>query len=150
MKVALFRSLVAGTLCAGCAVAPLLLGGCATTSGMEVSGKVLVDTNPSGLYQSIVINNSGLAGDIEITDMKSDTIGAMLLIQASIHSKRSDTLLIQYKFDWFDTKGFEIRTNQAWKPLIINGKDTVTIQGVAPDPLAREFKLKIRAQDESE
>jgi uncharacterized protein YcfL len=150
MKVALVRSLIAGTLCTGCAAALLLQGGCATTSGMEVSGTVLVDTNPSVLHKSIVINNSGLAGDIEISDMKSDIVGTMLLIQASIHSKRSDTALVQYKFDWFDTQGFEIPANQAWKPLVLNGRETVTIQGVAPDPMARGFKLKIRAQEESE
>ena len=150
MKVALVRLLIAGTLSTGCAAAPLLLGGCATTGGMEVSGTVPVDTNPSGLHKSIVINNSGLAGDIEITDMKSDIVGSMLMIQASVRSKRSDTTLVQYKFDWFDIQGFEIPANQAWKPLVLNGKETVTIQGVAPAPMARGFKLKIRAQEESE
>jgi uncharacterized protein YcfL len=138
------------TLSAGCAVFPLLMNGCATTSGIEATGTVLVDNNPSGLYTSIVINNSGLARDLEIAGMKSENPGNLMVVQVAVRSKSRDTVPIQYKFSWFDARGFEINANQAWSPLIVYSKEMVTIRGVAPDPLVKEFKLNIRAQDASE
>ena len=150
MKQTVITSLMRAALCTGCAVLPLLAGGCATTGGIEATGTVLADKNPTGLYKSIVINNSSLAGDLEIADMKSDSVGDLLMVQVSLRSKSRDNVLIQYKFDWFDTRGFEIRTNQGWTPLMIYGRETVTIQTLAPNREAREFKLKIREQDDPE
>jgi uncharacterized protein YcfL len=36
----------------------------------------------------------------------------------------------------------------SWKPLIITGRESKTIQSVAPDPRAKEFKLKIRETEQ--
>lgn len=150
MKVKPVKSMFAVTLYAVCTAYLLLMNGCATTSGIEASGKVLAESNPSGLHTSVVINNSGLASDLEIAGMKSESVGTMLVVQVSLRSKSRDTVPIQYKFNWFDTRGFEINANQVWKPLIVYGKETVTIRGVAPDQQAKEFKLNIRAQETSE
>jgi len=69
----------------------------------------------------------------------------MMKAQVSLRSRDRDTVSIQYRFDWFDAQGMEINANTgAWKPLIIYGRESRTIQGVAPDPRAHEFKLKIR------
>jgi len=150
MKVKMVRAMLVFSLYSAYAVSSLLMSGCATTSGIEASGTVLTDNNPSGLYTSIVINNSSLAGDLDISGMKSENSGDLLRIQVSLRSKNRDSVAVQYKFNWFDVKGFEINANPAWTPLLVYGKETVTIQGVAPDQRAKEFKLKIRAKDESE
>jgi uncharacterized protein YcfL len=131
---------VGGCLC-------LLFTGCATTSGIEATGKVVGSDPKAGLNKSIVINNRGLASDIEIIDMRSAFAGDMLKVQVALRSNNRDTIPVQYKFDWLDANGFEINSNQAWKPFMVYGKETRTIQGVAPDPRAREFKLKLRDPD---
>lgn len=80
--------------------------------------------------------------------MKSTLAGDLMKVQVAIRSKDRDTVQIQYKFDWFDAAGMEIGANQgAWKPFLIYGREARTIQGVAPDPRAREFKLKVREPD---
>lgn len=123
------------------------LAGCATTSGIEASGKVVAADSGNELNKSIVINNRALASDLEITDIRSTFIGNLLKAQISIRSTNRDTFPIQYKFEWLDAQGFELNANQAWKPFLVYGKETKTIQGVAPNQAAKEFKIKIRDPD---
>ena len=124
-----------------------LVTGCASTSGIEVTGKVIKNDSGPEINKSIVFNNRGLAGDIEITDMRSSFSEDILKIQISLRSNNRDTVPLQYLFVWFDAKGFEISSNKAWTPFLVYGKETTTIHGVAPDPRVKEFKLKLRDPD---
>ena len=57
-------------------------------------------------------------------------------------------LPLLYRFAWFDAEGKELAANPVtWNPLMIFGRATETIQGVAPDPRARDFKLLIHEPD---
>lgn len=136
--------LVAGMLAA------LSAGGCSTTSGIEATGKKAWNQEGAPeLSKNIVINNSSLAGDVEVVDVKSAMAGNLMKAQVTLRSKDRDTIPIQYKFDWYDAQGMEIVANTgAWKPFLVYGRETKTIQGVAPDPRAHEFKLKIREKDD--
>lgn len=130
-------------------LAALGLAGCSTTAGVETTGKASWNDDGSrGLEKKVIFNNSGLAGDIEIVDVKSALAGDIMRAQATLRSKDRDTLPFQYRFEWFDSNGFEINSGAgAWKPLLLNGRESKTIQAVAPDPRAKEFKLKIREPD---
>ncbi|MDD2856353.1 MAG: YcfL family protein, partial [Desulfuromonadaceae bacterium] len=89
-----------------------------------------------------------LKGDIEIVDAKSALAGDIMKAQVTLRSKDSDTIPFQYRFDWYDANGMEINSGSgSWKPLIIYGRESKTVQSVAPDPRGREFKLKIREPD---
>jgi len=135
-------------------VAAVLLGaalaaGCSTTAGIEAAGKK--SWNQDGapeLSKQVVINNSSLAGDVEIVDLKNSDAGNLMKAQVSLRSKSRDTVQVQYKFDWFDSQGMELASNAAWKPLLIYGKETQTVQAVAPDPRAHEFRLKLREPEQ--
>lgn len=130
-------------------MASLSLVGCSTTAGVEATGKTAWDEQGArGLEKKIVFNNSGLKGDIQIVDVKSAMAGDIMRAQATLRSKDKDTLPFQYRFEWFDAGGLEINSGAgSWKPLILNGRESKTIQGVAPDPRAKEFLLKIREPD---
>ncbi len=137
----------------GIAAATLLvatgLAGCSTTAGVETTAKMSWDEQGARtLEKNVVFNNSGLKGDIQIVDIKSVMAGDVMRAQATLRSKDKNTLPFQYRFDWYDAGGFEINSGAgSWKPIILNGRETKTIQGVAPDPRAKEFKLKIREPD---
>lgn len=126
------------------------LSGCSTTSGVEATGKTQWDEEGARvLGKKIVFNSSSLAGDVKIVDMQSALAGDLMRAQVSLQSKDGDTLKLQYRFDWFDTAGMEINSGAgAWKPLLLYGDESKTVQGVAPDPRAKEFRLKIREADE--
>jgi uncharacterized protein YcfL len=127
----------------------LVLGsGCATqTSGIQ--GTAATVEAPVGTVQSsqyVIIDNSKLARGLQVVDLKSQFAGDLLKAQVSIVSKYSRTLEFQYKFLWFDAQGVEINPGSLpWTPLTLNGNESKTVQAVAPNPSAREFKINIRA-----
>ncbi len=124
----------------------LSLVGCSTTAGVETTGKMSWDDQGARtLEKKVVFNNSSLSGDIQIVDVKSAMAGDIMRAQATLRSKDKDTLPFQYRFDWFDANGIEINSGGgAWKPLLLTGRESKTVQSVAPDPRAKEFLLKIR------
>ena len=140
----------AGFLTAAALMITVSLNGCSTTAGVEAGGKtVWNDEGARELSKKVVFNSSSLAGDLQVVDLQSALAGNMMRAQATLKSRDKDTLSFQYRFDWYDANGIEINSGTgSWKPLIITGKETKTVQGVAPDPRAREFKLKLRGADE--
>lgn len=143
------KNFIVGGIAAVAAVASLGLIGCSTTAGVETTGKMSWDDQGARtLEKNVVFNNSGLKGDIQIVDVKSAMAGDIMRAQATLRSKDKDTLQFQYRFEWLDAGGIEINSGSgSWKPLMLNGRETKTIQAVAPDPRAKEFKLKIRELD---
>jgi len=140
---------IVGNIAAAAIIASLGLWGCSTTAGVEVTGKTTWDEQGArSLEKKVVFNNSGLEGDVQIVDIKSVMAGDVMRVQATLRSKDRDTLPFQYRFDWYDGGGLEINSGAgSWKPLILYGRESKTIQAVAPDPQAKEFKLKIREPD---
>jgi len=136
-------------MAAAAIIASLGLMGCSTTSGVETTGKTTWDEQGArSLEKNVLFNNSGLKGDIQIVDVKSAMAGDVMRAQVTLRSKDRDTLPFQYRFEWYDGGGLEINSGAgSWKPLILYGRESKTIQGVAPDPRAKEFKLKIREPD---
>jgi len=143
------KNFVVNGLTAAALILSLGLAGCSTTAGVETTGKMTWDEQGARtLEKNVVFNNSGLKGDIQIVDVRSAMAGDIMRAQATLRSKDKDTLPFQYRFDWYDAGGFEINSGAgSWKPLILYGRETKTIQAVAPDPRAKEFKLKIREPD---
>ena len=136
------------TLSAVCATAALL-GGCASTSGIEATGKTAYsDEGARTLSQQVLINNSSLGSDLVVSALQSDRVGDLMRAQATITSKTSDTLKLQYRFIWFTAAGIELNSNSAWKPLLVYGKERKTVQGVAPDPRGASFMLAIRSAED--
>ena len=143
------RNLIVGAISAAALIASLGLAGCSTTAGVETTGKMAWDEQGARtLEKNVIFNNSSLKGDIQIVDVKSAMAGDMMRAQATLRSKDRDTVPFQYRFDWYDANGMEIKSGAgSWKPLILYGRESKTIQSVAPDPRGKEFKLKIREPD---
>lgn len=123
-----------------------LLSGCAATSGAQGRAKTgWTDEGAPLLNTKVVYNSSTLSRKVAIDEMTSSKAGDMLLAQVTMHSKAGDTINLQYKFEWFDNDGLALNAASAtWKPLLIYGKESKTIQGLAPDPRGREYKLLLR------
>lgn len=143
------RNVIVSSIAAAIMITSLGLAGCSTTAGVEATGKTAWDEQGARtLEKNVVFNSSGLKGDIQIVDVKSSMAGDIMRAQATLLSKDRNTLPFQYRFEWYDAGGMEINSGSgSWKPLILNGRESKTIQSVAPDPRAKEFKLKIREPD---
>jgi len=127
-----------------------IAGGCSTTAGVEATGTTAWDDQGARVLAKRVVYNSGsLKGDLEVVDLRSFMAGDLMRAQATLRSRDRDTLSFEYRFEWYDLQGMEIGAgSSSWKPLILTGKETKAIQASAPDPRAREYKLKLREPEQ--
>jgi uncharacterized protein YcfL len=121
--------------------------GCGTTSGIQGKGvpQPPVAAEEIPLNAQVTVNNPSLARDIAVTELKSVYAGDILRAAATVTSLTSSTLTLEYRFAWYDAKGWELEPEAGtWIPLVLYGKDSRQLQGVAPNSAAKAFKIKIR------
>lgn len=117
----------------------IFVGACATSG-------VVGESNPeSGKSEIIEIQNKSLAKKVSIKDFKTRVVNDLLNVQAEIQNNFNSTQEFQYKFSWFDTTGFAVESGgDSWKTLVLHGQEAKTVQGLAPNPTARKFKIVLR------
>ena len=144
MKYVILKVVAGVVLASGCI---MFFSGCSTrTAGMEGNASSVSTPDPSiDLSKFMVMNSRYIANRLEVVDMKSALSGDLMKSNVTLSSKTSSTLKLQYQFAWFNAQGMEINPEgSAWTPLIMYGRETKTIQGMAPNPSAKAFKVRIR------
>jgi len=133
-----------GLLC----MALLLVGfaaGCAApnTSGFTVGS----ESDANGIMQEVLqVNDGKLARQLSVSDMKTgQTKSGMMKASIRLTSSLNKDVVAQSKFAWFDADGAELDPDgDPWRPLVLHGKETKTIKGIAPNSKAVFFKLRVR------
>ncbi len=122
-------------LCAMSAVSLLLIQGC-WTSVMDIDGS-------SDGTSTVNFKNSPV--DVKVLDTRSRIVNGLLQVNMELESGYSNPYRLEYKFSWYDSAGMEVDpARTAWIPFYLNGRETKTIQGLAPNPSAKAFKIKLR------
>lgn len=105
-----------------------------------------VNTMVGGGEQMIIIGNPGLQSKIELVQHARRDEGGVMGVSVVLQSRVKKPLSFEYKFVWLDDDGFEVAdTTAMWKPEIIQGfEHRKRIQGAAPGPRAKTFKLMVR------
>ena len=128
------------------ALAAALAAGCASpnTSGLTVGAETDEEGN---LQQILQVDNAKLARQLHVDDLTvGQTKNGLMKAGVKLTSQQNKSIVAQSKFAWFDADGAEIDPDtDPWRPLVIHGKETRTIQGVAPTAAAVSFKLRVRA-----
>ncbi|HXK79792.1 MAG TPA: YcfL family protein [Kiritimatiellia bacterium] len=137
----------------GIALAALvvLVAGCASpnTSGITVGA----ETDEYGnLQQVLQVDNAKLAKQLLVQDVVVDqTKNGLMKASIKLTSRLNKDVVSQSKFAWFDADGNELDPDtDPWRPLLLHGKETRTIQGVAPNAAAASFKLRVRAGEKTQ
>ncbi len=136
----------AGWMVLAAAVAVALAAGCAApnTAGFTVG----VEADAEGNFQDVLqVDNAKVARLLTVEDLiVGQTRNGLMKANVKLTSRMNKTYTAQSKFAWFDEDGVEIDPDgDPWRPLVLQGKETKTIQGVAPTAGAVSFKLRIRA-----
>lgn len=113
--------------------ASLALAGCAATG-------------PSGDYDDIIHHEVGtLEGRVQVADVIERTDNDLLRVQVTVRNPSAFRVNYQYKFRWFDAEGIEIAPEgEPWKPKELPPRSSDHLQGVAPNPAATRFELRVR------
>ena len=124
--------------------------GCASpnTSGITVGAETDADGN---LQQLLQVDNAKLARQLHVDDLVvGQTKNGRMKASVKLTSHQNKSIVAQSKFAWFDADGNEIDPDtDPWRPLVLHGKETRTVQGVAPSASAASFKLRVRAGEKA-
>ena len=134
-----------GWILGAAAVAAALAAGCAApnTAGITVGVEADADGN---LQQVLQVDNAKLAKSLKVEEaVVGQTKNGLMKVNVKLTSRQNKDVVAQSKFAWFDADGNEIDPDtDPWRPLVLHGKETRTIQGVAPSASAASFKLRVR------
>ena len=129
MKITYVACLLAGVLFLGC-----------ETAGTSVT--LNHNDGSSALYEG----NTRLHNKLAVTAVTYDKVPAGLnranfqltsLVHREIH--------LQYRISWYNAEGMEIDgEGRTYRPLILQGLDSVTVTGVANSPAAVTSRIRIR------
>jgi uncharacterized protein YcfL len=123
--------------------------GCSGTAGIQARSVAITGVEGETTYSSYInAENPRLARRLAIVRLDRADIGGLVKAAVTLQSRSEDTEAIQYKWTWFDSKGFEVNSSaQPWQPLLVYGMQTTSVQGLAPNPAAKDFKLHLRYQE---
>ncbi len=83
------------------------------------------------------------ADDIKVTDLRSTPINGLLNVSATLQNQSSSTENFQYRFHWITNSGFAAADDEAWRPQMVYGNQSVQVRGTAPNPTATDFNLEL-------
>jgi len=70
--------------------------------------------------------------------------GDLVKVQVEIQNNSRQHKRFNYKFEWFDQNAMLIQVPApVWFPKEIEGRETIDISAVAPNPQAKDFRLKL-------
>lgn len=73
--------------------------------------------------------------------------GDLVKVQVKIQNNGRQRKHFNYKFEWYDQNAMLIQAPApVWIPNEIEGRDTIDISAVAPNPQAKDFRLKLIEQ----
>lgn len=121
------------------------LTGCANTSG------TIVKTDHLTGKSMIIEENGRLAHRVNVVSTSYDEVNGLKRVHIALASDRIHRTRIDYRICWFDANGMEIDSQtKPYRNLILEGRDAVTVTGVANSPAAVSSKLRIRETSQAE
>ena len=119
------------------------LVGCVNTSGT----RVVVDLE-SG-ESTIREDNMRLANRLKVTDVSyGEVTEGIRRATVSLESTTDKRLSFQGRMVWYDAEGMEIDPDgKSYRVYVLDGHDTCTLTGVAPNAKGVKAKLQLRFSD---
>jgi uncharacterized protein YcfL len=120
------------------------IAGCTTATNTYERSAPLA--SPTGVPVSKIIGDESLGRTFQITGINQTTVsGNLLKMQATVENLETRIRTLNYKIEWIDDTGMSIdSTNETWKSIQLQGRESQTIQSVAINPRAVDFRIKLR------
>ncbi len=122
----------------GALLAMLLVQGCAVQSASDIPPA-------ERQYQTYLESRKpALLRQIGIVEVGHSSAGNIMRSQVGLRNRGSSAAQFKYKFRWFDKNGMELDAEGSpWVPSSILPGDIIRVQGLAPSPAAKSFRVII-------
>ncbi len=126
-----------------CLIAGFIAGCTTATNTYERSAP---RANIVGVPFTKIIGDESLGRIFQVTGINQSTVsGNLLKVQATVENIDTKIRTLNYKIEWIDDSGMSIESvNEAWKSIQLQGRESQTIQSVAINPKAVDFRIKLR------
>ena len=116
----------------------------ALTGCVETAGTTVTTDHMTG--SSLVMEDSTrLRDQIQILKVNYDEVNGLKRVHITLQSSKHRRLRLNYRIAWFDANGMEVdAATKTYRNLILEGRDAVTVTGVANSPSAVTSKLRVR------
>lgn len=121
-------------------IAVALLVGCTqNTAGVRIDGATQM-VNFGGTH----LDDRFKVGEITTRVKNGHTQGIVQL-----ESQYTGTQAIQYRFTWYDNDGLDVNAQpEAWKTLMVQGLETVTLSSMSVNPQGTQFRIQIQEAEQ--
>jgi uncharacterized protein YcfL len=122
-----------------------LASGLISLTGCRSSAGTVVKTDHLSGESSTIYEQGRLAHHVTVTKIAYDEVNGFKRVHVTLNSHRNRQLLVDYRICWYDSNGMEIDPQtKTYRNLILEGRDSVTVTGVANSPAAVSSKLRLR------
>jgi len=129
-----------------------LLGAAVLASGLtglvgcvETAGTVVKTDHLTG--STLVLEDSTrLRGQVQVLKASYDEVNGLKRVHVTLASPRHRRVYLHYRIAWFDANGVELDPDtKTYRDLILEGRDSVTVTGVANSAAGVTSKVRVRS-----
>jgi uncharacterized protein YcfL len=107
-----------------------------------------VDVSADGSYNWIK-GDSVLKNEARVRTANKEMVNGLLHVQVVVHNKYKSDGNFKYRFVWYNANGMEVHTPlTTWEYRNIIGKQTITLDGIAPDSSVTDCRLEMFRVDQ--
>ena len=125
-----------------CLTAILLLSAC---NSVNTVGRATPQSTPDPVAIKKVITDPDLQQSVSVVSVnQSHVSGNLLKVQVGLENLNYDYQSFSYEFIWFTKDGMQVKTPPPiWEPGQIQGRETIYVSGIAPNPNVVDFQLQL-------
>jgi len=126
------------------AAAALAAGLAALTGCVETAGTTVTTDHLTG--STLVLEDSTrLRDQVQVLRVNYDEVNGLKRVHITLQSAKHRRLRMHYRISWFDANGMEIDpATKTYRSLLIEGRDSVTVTGLANSQACVTSKLRVR------
>ena len=134
-----------------------LLAAVALTAGLsalvgcvDTAGTVVTTDHATG-STLVLEDNTRLKDQVQVLRVNYDEVNGLKRVHITLASTKHKRLRVDYRIAWFDANGMELDPDsKAYRNLILEGRDAVTVTGVANSAAGVSSKLRVRSTSASD
>jgi uncharacterized protein YcfL len=106
-----------------------------------------VQVGPMGVSaKQIEINDKYLERNLSYGEVNIRSLDAAnsFEVQVNLKNESSRDLAFEYRFIWYDSRGYELSGITSWLPAVLGSKESKGFRSAAPGANSAGFKLMVR------